>query len=102
MNFKNLLEKQHREKLFLYTIVLSGALGNGIARLFWGFASSRIGFKTLLSVAGALSLISFIIIMGTENEHLYLAFYTVNSVSLGGLMVIFPNVSLLVFGKRIG
>ena len=40
--------------------------------------------------------------MATQNEHLYLTFYTINSISLGGLMVIFPNVSLLIFGKQIG
>ena len=40
--------------------------------------------------------------MLTDSEHVYLVAYTVGSISLGGLMVVFPNVSLLIFGKRIG
>jgi len=38
----------------------------------------------------------------SNNETLYIIFYSINSISLGGLMVIFPNVSLLIFGKKLG
>jgi len=40
--------------------------------------------------------------MMSNNETLYIIFYSINSISLGGLMVIFPNVSLLIFGKKLG
>lgn len=49
-----------------------------------------------------MNLSAFVMIMVTDSETLYLIFYTLNSVNLGGLMVIFPNVSLLIFGKKIG
>ena len=71
-------------------------------RVIWGFLSSRIGFKVLFFVAASMNLCAFVMIMVTDSETLYLIFYTLNSVSLGGLMVIFPNVSLLIFGKKIG
>lgn len=71
-------------------------------RVIWGFLSSRIGFKVLFFVAASMNLCAFVMIMATDSETLYLIFYTLNSVSLGGLMVIFPNVSLLIFGKKIG
>lgn len=32
MNFKNLLAAQHQKKIFLYWILISGALGNGLTR----------------------------------------------------------------------
>jgi hypothetical protein len=32
MNFKNLLAAQHQKKIFLYWILISGALGNGLSR----------------------------------------------------------------------
>ena len=32
MNFKNLLAAEHQEKAFLYWILISGALGNGLPR----------------------------------------------------------------------
>lgn len=71
-------------------------------RLLWGFLSSRVGFKLLFCASAALNLSAFVVIMATNDETIYLIFYTLNSISLGGLMVIIPNVSLLVFGKRIG
>jgi hypothetical protein len=40
--------------------------------------------------------------MVTYDETIYIIFYTLNSISLGGLMVIFPNVALVVFGRKIG
>lgn len=49
-----------------------------------------------------MNLCAFVMIMLTDSETLYLIFYTLNSISLGGLMVIIPNVSLLIFGKKIG
>jgi hypothetical protein len=49
-----------------------------------------------------MNITAFVIIMLTENETIYIIFYTINSISLGGQMVIFPNVSLLIFGKKIG
>jgi len=56
----------------------------------------------LFTIAAIMNIFAFIIVMTTQNEHVYLVFYTLNSISLGGLMVIFPNVSLLIFGKKIG
>lgn len=56
----------------------------------------------LFFVAAIMNICAFVMIMITDSETLYLIFYTLNSVSLGGLMVIFPNVSLLIFGKKIG
>ena len=73
-----------------------------IFRLFWGFLFSRIGFKTLFLIAAIMNLTSFIVIMATNNNIAYLIFYTINSLSLGGLMVIFPNLTLIIFGKKIG
>jgi hypothetical protein len=49
-----------------------------------------------------MNLLSFVLIMATSNPIIYFIFYTLNSISLGGFMVIFPNVAQLVFGKRIG
>lgn len=49
-----------------------------------------------------MNLTSFIVIMATNNNIAYLVFYTFNSLSLGGLMVIFPNLTLIIFGKKIG
>ena len=109
MNFKNLLAKEYYQRSFLYWILISGALANGlpryikiIFRLFWGFLFSRIGFKTLFLIAAIMNLTSFIVIMATNNNIAYLIFYTINSLSLGGLMVIFPNLTLIIFGKKIG
>lgn len=45
---------------------------------------------------------SFIVIMATNNHAAYITFYTMNSVALGGLMVICPNVTMIIFGKKIG
>lgn len=71
-------------------------------RVIWGFLSSRVGFKVLYFAAAAMNITAFVIIMLTDNETIYIIFYTINSISLGGQMVIFPNVSLLIFGKKIG
>jgi MFS family permease len=71
-------------------------------RVFWGFLSSRVGFKVLFFAAALMNIAAFVMIMATDSEVIYIVFYTVNSISLGGLMVIFPNVSLLIFGKKIG
>ena len=49
-----------------------------------------------------MNVVSFVVIMASSNGTVYLIFYTINSVSLGGLMVIFPNVTLIIFGKKIG
>ena len=73
-----------------------------IIRLIWGFLFSRVGFKTLFCVAASMNLSSFVVIIATNNETAYIIFYTLNSIALGGMMVIFPNVSLVIFGKRIG
>lgn len=68
----------------------------------WGFLSSRVGFKVLFLVGAVMNMSAFLVIMATDSETVYIIFYTINSISLGGLMVIFPNVSLLIFGKKIG
>jgi MFS family permease len=84
-------------------------LGNGLSRyninlfrVVWGFLSSRVGFKLLFVVAASMNIIAFLVIIVAGNPTLYLIFYTVNSISLGGMMVIFPNLALLIFGKKIG
>ena len=38
MNYKNLLAAEHHEKVFLYWILISGALGNGLPRYLFGYA----------------------------------------------------------------
>jgi hypothetical protein len=53
-------------------------------------------------VAAVMNISAFVMIMATDSENIYIIFYTINSISLGGLMVIIPNVSLLIFGKKIG
>jgi len=45
---------------------------------------------------------AFVMIMETSDDTIYIIFYTINSIGLGGLMVIFPNVSLIIFGKKMG
>jgi MFS family permease len=102
MNFKNLLAAEHQKKIFLYWILISGAVGNGASRLIWGFLFSRFGFKILFCVAAAMNISAFVTIMLTNDETVYIIFYTINSIGLGGLMVIFPNVSLIIFGKKMG
>lgn len=49
-----------------------------------------------------MNIIAFLVIILSSNPITYIIFYTVNSISLGGMMVIFPNLSLLIFGKKIG
>ena len=73
-----------------------------IFRLFWGFSYSRVGFKILFFAACAFNVVSFLVIMLSSSKSAYLAFYTLNSISLGGFMVIFPNACLIIFGKKIG
>lgn len=60
------------------------------------------GFKTLFATATLLNIASFLTIMLTSNATVYLIFYTINSATLGGLLVIIPNVAYLIFGKKIG
>jgi MFS family permease len=73
-----------------------------IYRIIWGFLFSRVGFKILFCLCASMTAISFIAIMATNHHGIYITFYTINSVALGGMMVIFPNVSLIIFGKKIG
>lgn len=101
-NFKNLLPQSSQSKSFLYWLLISGALGNGFSRIFWGFLFSRVGFKILFCVAAGLNLSAFILIMASNDPTIYFIFYTLSSISLGGFMVIFPNVAQLIFGKKIG
>lgn len=109
MNYKNLLEVKYQDKAFLYWILISGALGNGLSRyiflyfrVVWGFLYSRIGFKTLFCVCSSMIIISYIAIMATNHHGVYFVAYSINSMALGGMMVIFPNVCLIIFGKKIG
>jgi len=71
-------------------------------RLFWGFLSSRIGFKVIFTIIALLSILSYQTIIHINNPIAYLLAYTINNIGLGGLMVIIPNVSLLIFGKLVG
>jgi len=73
-----------------------------LSRFIWGCISSRVSFKILFCVACLINIAAFIALMLTDSETTYLVFYTFNSASLGGLMVIFPNVTHLIFGQKLG
>jgi MFS family permease len=73
-----------------------------LQRLIWGFLSSRIGFKVIFTIVCILSILSYQIIIHINNQITYLLAYTIINIGLGGLMVIVPNVSLLIFGKKVG
>lgn len=49
-----------------------------------------------------MTVISFIVMMATSHHVPYLISYICNSAALGGMMVIYPNVAMVIFGRKIG
>ncbi len=92
-----------REQDMLYIVLLIGGLANGLFRLIWGSSMNKIGFKIVYLTAMLLNLICVVWIQfAVENIYMFMVVYAINQIVLGGLMVIFPNLCLLVFGEIIG
>lgn len=98
MNFLNFLPTSSASRAFLYWILISGALGNGLSRIVWGICCNKLGFKKVFAALMTINIIAFAAIALGALNGIFLVAYTLGSMSLGGLMVIFPNLSLLVFG----
>ena len=75
-------------------------LANGFFRFIWGGLIQQIGFKWSFLIAMVLNSIGYFALpFSIQYYNWYLGAYTLIGAVTGGLMVLFTNLSLLVFGE---
>lgn len=102
-NFKNLRIKYETNTLKQASVLLAFNLANSLSRPFWAVAFSRIGFKMAIIIITCTNfLILSTIELVVQSEQLYICYFVLAGVSLGGCMVVFFNFTVLVFGEIVG
>jgi len=107
MNYENLVKAETdyhlRNSNNILFVFLSGSFFNGFTRIIWGYIFRNIGFKFTFLLAVSLNILVYTTFLLVDiTYYLYIFLFALIGTNLGGLMVMFPNSCLLIFGDIIG
>lgn len=84
-------------------MVLVNGVANGLFRFVWGTMFKQFGFKYMFLIVMSMNIILFALMEWSYlAKESYMIAQGVSGATLGGLMVMIPNLCLLVFGEEIG
>lgn len=88
---------------YLNLVGLVGSSANGLSRYFWSALFNRIGFKLIMTIILTINILTLATIEYTvEIQAMYLMDFIIFNTTLGGMMVLAPTFSTLIFGKEVG
>lgn len=102
-NFKNLRIHYETNTLKQASVLFAFNLSNSLSRPFWAFAFSKIGFKfAMLAITCTNIVVLATLELILASERIYMIYFVLAGVCLGGCMVAFFNLTILVFGEYVG
>lgn len=102
-NFKNLRINYEKNTLKQASVLFAFNFANSVSRAFWAFIFSKIGFKfCIVIITGINAVVLSTLEVIVSNGDVYILYFVLGGVCMGGSMVIFFNFTILVFGEFVG